>query len=242
MGAYIAGERVIDAREREESFLNSQKGLYSDAFRFWALSASFTNNQYRFYRPDLSVDSLKFSKFEPFNGFKVGFSRFFITESKSENTIIAGYSINYILNNNYSTLKKIEGKNNYQINFGSDSTDARTIQVIDDDGYVYAVQKGNSVFKKFGELMLRGQYGIIPKFTGRSICFITYPEIVYSKSKVSANLGFGIQLLKKGNPLISTAGIFFKFSDILNSKDDEDPFFKRSFELGVTASLNVLTQ
>lgn len=232
---YYAGERTI-SKEEWSGIYNNQN--HSDSFCFWAFTLGYTNNQYRFYRPDRIINE-QLSKFESISGYQIGFSYFNISENQNKSNVIRGISLGYRMKNNYKKLSKVEIKDIRNQSVGKDSL--KVYQTIDDDGYTYVLEDKDNKLAYFGEVSLKGHFGIIPKNLGYNICFLTYPEIVYAKSKASMNIGFGVQFLKNGQPLISNAGIFAKFSDIFNSASSIDPFLKRTFELGVTASLNILT-
>lgn len=230
---YIAGERVVSEEEKRIKYKNS-----SESYRFWVLVISHTNNQYRFYRPHLGLDK-QLSGFESVHGFQTAYSYFSISENKNKSNIIAGFNVGLQLKNNYKKLPKVDIKEIATHSVGTDST--RTFQTVDKDGYTYAFENDQLKLKHYGEFALKGTFGVIPNALNNRICLLTYPEVVFNKEEVKINIGFGIQFLKEGQPLISDAGIFIRLNDILNAGKSKDIFYKRSFEMGVTASLNILT-
>ncbi len=232
---YFANERVISTKEKE---ILGKKDTANDTYRFGALVFGFNNSQYRFYRPDL-IKKEQFSDFESVSGGQIGYSFFSINTNSLDNLVLRGLSVGLSVKNNYKKLTKFDIKEVHNQVVGKDSV--KVFQKIDKDGYTYALEDANNSLTYFGELTVRGNFGIIPEKFNKRICFLGYPEVAYAKEKLSVNLGFGVQFLKENQPLMSIAGIFAKFSDVFNSGASKDPFLKRTFELGVTASLNVLT-
>jgi hypothetical protein len=232
---YLAGQRSISAKEWGK--VKNRPLKKGDSYRFWALVGGITNSQYRFYRPDLSNKD-QLSDFESITGFQAGYSYFTITPNANEDNILRGISINYALKNNYKKLPKVEIKDyNDNTSIGS----LRNVQLLDDNGSTYALETPDSKLSTFGVLTIRGQLGIIPKTLDNRISFLFYPELAYQKQKLTVNLGLGVQFLKKGNPLISEAGVFAKLTDVFNAGGSNNPFIQRTLELGLTASLNILT-
>lgn len=231
---YFANERVISAKEWKKTKDKTKK----DTYRFGAFVLGFNSSQYRFYRPDLAPKE-QYSDFESVSGGQIGYSFFSINTNCLDNIILRGLSVGLSIKNNYKKLTKFDIKDVHNQVVGKDSV--KVFQKIDKDGYTYALEDANNSLTYFGELTVRGNFGIIPEKFSKRICFLGYPEVAYAKEKLSVNLGFGVQFLKENQPLVSIAGIFAKFSDVFNSGVSKDPFLKRTFELGVTASLNVLT-
>ena len=232
---YYAGEQVVSEEEWEKKY---KKANHSESFRFWVFTAGYSNSQFRFYRPT-EVPKKQLSAFESTSGFQAGFSYFTISENANSDNVIRGFNVGYRSRNNYKSLAKVEIKDVRNIQTGKDSI--KSVQVIDNNGYLYAIEDAKRKLEYFDEYSIKGQFGIIPSKLNYRICFISYPEVVYAKDKASVNIGFGIQFLKDKQPLLSDAGISVKFSDIFNSADKDEAFFKKTFELGLTASLNILT-
>ncbi|WP_031529318.1 hypothetical protein [Dyadobacter crusticola] len=214
------------------------------SFKYTILSGLYTRSQFRFYRPQNSFDT-RLSDFRPFDGFTFGLSTFGYSTLARDATSgqIFGGSLTFTKTNNYSALSKVEVKRLSNTPYGTPADSIQSVTLVDDNGATYAEDTPDDEYEESFKLRLRGNYAYIPGALDSRVALIFSPTLNYgfTQNQVTADLNIGLHLLKKGQPTISLAGIFFEFSDIGNTADDSDPFLKRSFAIGVMVGLNVLS-
>jgi hypothetical protein len=202
------------------------------------LSATYSGSNYRFFNPKAEFTK-QFSD-TTYRGFQVGLSKFSILPVglAKDNLLIVGGSVSVFRQNNYNKMAKAEIKTTTTYaNPGGDTT--RIATQVDDEGYLFAIGE----YKQYVATRLRVHAAYLPASLKGRIGVLTYPSVELSASSAPKyNLGFGLQYLVEGSPLVSTGGLFVEFNDIDNAGNSNKKFINRSVSIGFTAALNIPTR
>lgn len=203
-------------------------------YRSWilAFSANINYSQYRLYDASKSFSSQLYDT--NFTGYTLGLSFLYRLHPNRSNLYLgASCSINKV--NNYGKLDKVEVKDDTAY---TNNGINRTAATVDDDGNVY----GRGHYQVEHTVKLRFNTTYVPGSFDHQLGFLIYPSVDLSVEKSAAkfNIGFALSFLEKGSPTNNIAALMFELNDINNVNNSTKPFFKRSFSVGITASLNVL--
>ena len=203
----------------------------------WLISAQYTASSLRLFDTSLVFDKMKIDS--AFNGVSFSIAYFQVRSLKKADNLIWGASVEYAQKNNYSTLDKYEVKDFEKQVIDPLTGNVRTIQIADDDGYGYSINK--YVEKKY--LTLRPHINYIPKFLNYRVGMIFYPSyVIVEDSEPRTNFELAFHLLEKGIPSLSNFSIYFTLTDVANNREVKDKtFIQRSFSVGIGASFNMFT-
>jgi hypothetical protein len=218
-GAYLAYTKLVE----------SPTHYYA-----WAviLSANLNYTTYQFFTPSASY-SKQLSSVN-FSGNMVGISTFFKLHPGHDNLFLgASFSLGH--QSNYNSLSTVTIKNDSTIS-GTGKT--RTVEQVNKNGDNYAT--GSFLQYTDYNFRLNGTY--IPGFLKYKFGLTVYPSIDLSTAySPKYNAGLAFSFLKNNNPSTATASLFFEFDDIGNAQNSTKPFLNRSFKVGISTTLNVLT-
>lgn len=153
---------------------------------------------------------------------------------KSDNLMV-GASFAYSRKSNYTDLNTVTIKND---SVTSGSGKVRTITDINTYGDTYALGR----YREYNNYNLRLNCSYIPEALNNKIGFTFYPSVDLSAIYAPKyNLGLSFSYLKDKSPSTPIASLFFEVDDMNNAAHLAGSFLSRSFNIGISSTLNMLT-
>lgn len=224
-GAYLAYSRLNWKKTR-----NTKNTAFSD----WSiiLSENLNYATYQFFDRLKPFDAQLSTR--NFKGSTTALAYVLKLHPKTDNVFI-GASVSYSRKSNYYNLNSVYIKDDSVISSGGNS---RTVTQASTSGTLYAEGR----YREYGNLNLRLNSTYIPAAFNYNIGFTLYPSVDFTtKYRARYNTGLALSYLPKGSPSTPFASIFFEFDDITNASGLHSPFIKRSFNIGLTTTLNLLS-
>jgi len=209
-------------------------------FGSWSfiLAGSFTTCDYNIYTPANTFSHQLVDT--AFHALGVSLS-FVDCIYKGEDDLFVGASVAVRRLNNYPFLTKVNIKNDTAYTNGGNGGRAgttRTVTAINSNGDTYGV----GPYLQYTDVNIRLNLSWVPAALQHNLAFIVYPSFDLSKPYTPVyNVGTSIAWLKTGSPSTPIAAVFFEVDDLNNAYGSSYAFLKRSFRVGVSTTLNILT-
>ncbi|MBL8002669.1 MAG: hypothetical protein JNL05_11985 [Flavobacteriales bacterium] len=147
----------------------------------------------------------------------------------------AGLSITRAQATNYTDLGKVT------LSQSAYRTDTISGQVVTTATTVKAEQEYRTgSLLQYNELRIRLNMALLPALLDRRIAFNLYPSVnLREDEEARFDLGLGINLLQRGDRLLSIGGLAFELSDLTDTGDSDKPLLARGFRIGLHAGINL---